>query len=28
MPLERRIDESGWADLWAAPRGYAVYVRE
>jgi alpha-amylase len=26
MPQEKRTNESGWVDLWAAPRGYAVYV--
>jgi len=27
-PEEKWIDESGCVDLWAAPRGYAVYVPE
>jgi len=26
MPQEKWTNESGWVDLWAAPRGYAVYV--
>jgi len=26
-PQEKWTNESGWVDLWAAPRGYAVYVR-
>ena len=26
MPQEKRTNESGWVDLWAAPRGYAVYA--
>ena len=26
MPLEKRTNEAGFVDLWAAPRGYAVYV--
>jgi hypothetical protein len=25
-PEEKWTNESGWVDLWAAPRGYAVYV--
>jgi alpha-amylase len=25
-PQEKWTSESGWADLWAPPRGYAVYV--
>ena len=25
-PQEKWTNESGWVDLWAAPRGYAVYV--
>jgi hypothetical protein len=28
MPQEKLTNESGWVDLWAAPRGYAVYVPE
>ncbi len=27
-PQEKWTNESGWADLWAPPRGYAVYVPE
>ena len=27
-PQEKLTNESGWVDLWAAPRGYAVYVPE
>jgi len=27
-PMEKWTNESGWADFWAAPRGYAVYVVE
>ena len=26
MPEEKWTNESGWVDLWAPPRGYAVYV--
>jgi alpha-amylase len=26
MPEEKWTNESGWVDLWAAPRGYVVYV--
>jgi len=26
VPQEKWTNESGWVDLWAAPRGYAVYV--
>ena len=26
MPQEKWTSESGWVDLWAPPRGYAVYV--
>jgi alpha-amylase len=25
-PEEKWTNESGWVDLWAAPRGYAVYL--
>jgi alpha-amylase len=25
-PQEKWTNDSGWVDLWAAPRGYAVYV--
>ena len=25
-PEEKWANESGWVDLWASPRGYAVYV--
>ena len=25
-PQEKWTNESGWVDLWAAPRGYAVYL--
>ena len=25
-PSEKRTQEDGWADFWAPPRGYAVYV--
>jgi alpha-amylase len=25
-PQEKWTNESGWVDLWAPPRGYAVYV--
>jgi Domain of unknown function (DUF1939) len=25
-PQEKWTNESGWVDLWASPRGYAVYV--
>jgi len=28
QPQEKWTNESGWVDLWAAPRGYAVYVPE
>ena len=27
-PLEKWTDDLGWIDVWAAPRGYAVYVPE
>ena len=27
-PEEKWTNESGWVDLWAPPRGYAVYVPE
>jgi len=27
-PQEKWTDASGWVDLWAAPRGYAVYAPE
>ena len=26
VPEEKWTNESGWVDLWAPPRGYAVYV--
>ena len=26
VPEEKWTNESGWIDLWAPPRGYAVYV--
>jgi alpha-amylase len=26
VPQEKWTNESGWVDLWAPPRGYAVYV--
>ena len=26
MPEEKWTNESGWVDLWAPPRGYAVYL--
>lgn len=26
MPEDKWTNESGWADLWAPPRGYAVYI--
>jgi len=26
MPQEKWANEAGWIDLWAPPRGYAVYV--
>ena len=26
LPQEKRTNESGWVDLWAAPSGYIVYV--
>jgi alpha-amylase len=26
QPQEKWTNESGWAELWAPPRGYAVYV--
>ena len=26
LPEDRWTNESGWVDLWAPPRGYAVYV--
>jgi alpha-amylase len=25
-PQEKWTNESGWADLWAPPRGYVVYL--
>jgi alpha-amylase len=25
-PEDKWTNESGWAELWAAPRGYAVYL--
>jgi len=25
-PEDKMTDESGWVDLWAAPRGYVVYI--
>ncbi|PYK47692.1 MAG: hypothetical protein DME51_13185, partial [Verrucomicrobia bacterium] len=28
MPQEKRTNDSGWVDLWAPPRGYAVYLPE
>jgi len=28
MPEEKTTDENGYADFWAAPRGYAVYVQQ
>jgi Alpha-amylase C-terminal len=28
IPQEKQTNESGWGDLWAPPRGYAVYVPE
>ena len=28
MPQEKWTNESGWVDLWAPPRGYAVYLAE
>jgi len=28
VPEEKRTQEDGWADFWAPPRGYAVYVPE
>jgi alpha-amylase len=27
-PQEKWTNESGWVDLWAPPRGYAVYLPE
>ena len=26
LPEDKWTNESGWVDLWAPPRGYAVYV--
>jgi len=26
MPEEKWTDESGWVELWAAPRGYTVSI--
>jgi alpha-amylase len=26
VPQEKRTNDFGWVDLWAPPRGYAVYV--
>ena len=26
MPQQKWTNDSGWVDLWAAPRGYAVYL--
>ncbi len=26
VPAAKRSDSSGWAELWAPPRGYAVYI--
>jgi len=26
IPQEKSTNESGWVDLWAPPRGYAVYL--
>ena len=26
MPEDKWTNESGWADFWAPPRGYVVYV--
>jgi alpha-amylase len=26
MPQEKWTNDSGWVDLWAAPRGYGVYI--
>jgi alpha-amylase len=28
VPQEKWTNESGWVDLWAPPRGYAVYLPE
>jgi alpha-amylase len=28
VPQEKWTDGSGWVDLWAPPRGYAVYIPE
>jgi alpha-amylase len=26
VPQEKWTNDSGWVDIWAPPRGYAVYV--
>jgi alpha-amylase len=26
VPQEKRTQENGWADFWAPPRGYAIYI--
>jgi alpha-amylase len=28
VPMEKQTEATGWADFWAPPRGYAVYVPE
>lgn len=26
VPMDKRTDSSGWTELWAPPRGYAIYI--